>query len=91
MAAKRKVDWPQVVLVAVVGALGLAAISVLGVTWDKLASIPAAEWTLIVSALAGVVGTVAAALRGRITETAPAPTTTRNVRERPTDPPEGDA
>ena len=89
MASRRKYDWPQVALVAVVGGLGLAAASVLGVTWEKLASIPPSEWVMIASAAAGVIGTVVAAFRRPMAENSAPSTPVRHVRARETEPPEG--
>lgn len=97
---KRRWDWPQIALVAVVGSLGIAALVALEVTWEKLAAVPLEQWTLIASALAGVVGTLVAAFRRPITEpavvriarTVEAELTAAGARERSTPPaPPGDA
>lgn len=63
MATKKKLDWPQVVMVLGIGALAVYALG--HVDSEKLAAIPAETWALIASALAGVVGTVFSASRGR--------------------------
>ena len=67
---KRRYDWPQIALVAVVGGLGLCALIVLDVTWEKLAAVPVEQWTLIAWAVAGIAGTIVAAFRRPITEPA---------------------
>lgn len=84
-ATRKKYDWPQVALVAVVGGLCLAALVVLDIDADKIASVPLAEWLLIASALGGAAGTVIAAVRRAMVETAPAPTPVRHARERDTE------
>lgn len=68
MKRKTRWDWPQVALVAIVGGLGLAAAVVLDVTWEKVAAVHVEQWTLIASAVAGVVGTLTAALRRPMVE-----------------------
>lgn len=77
-------DWPQVALVAVVGAIAIAAIVALDLDAEKIAAVPLSEWTIIASAVTGVVGTIAAAMRGRAVERLPS--TVR--REAETIPPE---
>jgi len=57
---------------------------VLDIDAEKIASVPLAQWGLVASTVAGVIGTVGAALRPRMTEaTAPRPSRTRE-----TEPPE---
>lgn len=68
---KSRLDWPQVALVLGVGALALYALIHLDA--EKLGAITPEQWTLIASAVTGVVTTVLAAIRGPAVSPAAAP------------------
>ena len=88
MAARRRWDWPQVALVAVVGGIAVAALVALDIDADKIASIPPGEWLLIAGTISGVIGTVGAALRRAMVENSAPSTPVRHIRSRDTEPPE---
>src|SRR5262245_37900089 len=61
-----RLDWPMVVLIAVVVAGAIAALRVLGIDKGDIAAITPQQWLVIASIVGGAAGTLVAAFRREV-------------------------